>query len=156
MTTDKIDGDTTAMSVFSQQLTAPPLPPSLGRLGTPPNLTGLFEGIAMSLLDKAATAGVVAYLTKVTEEFVTFTHKTTASAAVYTSADVTAAANLVSAGAKLGEKTLGLVRQVAGSTTPSAEQPSGTSEPKPGESQKPGEHHKPGESPQPTDQQHAV
>ncbi|WP_433269062.1 hypothetical protein ACQPZF_05905 [Actinosynnema sp. CS-041913] len=116
MTTDKIDGDTAAMSLFSQQLSAPPLPPSLARLGTPPNLSGLFEGMAMTLLDKAATAEVAAYLTKVTEEFVTYRQKVGTAAATYTAADVTAVAGLVSAGAQLAQQGLGMAQQVAGPT----------------------------------------
>ncbi|NUT94008.1 MAG: hypothetical protein HOY78_18505, partial [Saccharothrix sp.] len=113
MTTDRIEGDTTAMSLFAQRLTAPPLPPSLGRLGTPPTLSGLFEGIAMSVLDKAATAAAAEFLAKTTEEFATFGVKASTAAATYTAADVTSMAGLVSAGAEFAQKGIETLQQLS-------------------------------------------
>lgn len=111
MNTPHIDGNTAMMGAFSQQLTAPPMPPSLARLGIPPNLSGLFEGIAMSLLDKAATAEIAAYLTKVTEEMVTYAQKVGAAAATYQGADLASAMELVASTAKLAEQGIGLAKQ---------------------------------------------
>jgi hypothetical protein len=147
MTTDRIEGDTTAMSLFAQRLTAPPLPPSLGRLGTPPTLSGLFEGIAMSVLDKAATAAAAEFLAKTTEEFATFGVKASTAAATYTAADVTSMAGLVSAGAEFAQKGIETLQQLSaahfgndtgattqpgmtqpGETTPSTTQPGGTTQ----------------------------
>jgi len=131
MTSAKIEGDTAAMSAFSQQLTAPEIPPSLARLGTPPNLAGLFEGIAMSLLDKAATAEVTAYLAKVTEELVTYSQKVGAAAATYTAADVASAAKLVTSATKVARGGIGLVKKLssAGTIQPAdTEQPSDNAE----------------------------
>ncbi|GAA0219087.1 hypothetical protein GCM10010492_16260 [Saccharothrix mutabilis subsp. mutabilis] len=136
MTTDRIEGDTSAMSLFAQRLTAPPLPPSLGRLGAPPNLSGLFEGIAMSVLDKAATAAAAQFLAKTTEEFATFGVKASTAAATYTAADVTSMAGLVSAGAEFAQKGIETLQQLSathlGGTQPETPQP-GT--PQPGTSQ---------------------
>ncbi|CAL9340341.1 hypothetical protein SUDANB95_00254 [Actinosynnema sp. ALI-1.44] len=130
MTTDRIEGDTTAMSLFAQRLAAPPLPASLGRLGTPPNLSGLFEGIAMSVLDKAATAAAAQFLAKTTEEFATFGVKASTAAATYTAADVTAMAGLVKAGAEFAQKGIETLQQLSathlGGTHPETTQPSTT------------------------------
>ncbi|XVV02631.1 hypothetical protein ACQPW3_35555 [Actinosynnema sp. CA-248983] len=135
MTTDRIEGDTTAMSLFAQRLTAPPLPPSLGRLGTPPNLSGLFEGIAMSVLDKAATAAAAQFLGKTTEEFATFGVKASTAAATYTAADAASTAGLVSAGAEFAQKGIETLQQLAatqlggtqpGTTAPGTTQPGAT------------------------------
>ncbi|MEU7528947.1 hypothetical protein AB0A74_24665 [Saccharothrix sp. NPDC042600] len=127
MTTDRIEGDTTAMSLFAQRLTAPPSPPSLGRLGTPPNLSGLFEGIAMSVLDKAATAAAAQFLAKTTEEFATFGVKASTAAATYTAADVTSMAGLVKAGAEFAQKGIETLQQLSathlGGTQPETTQP---------------------------------
>ena len=140
MTTPHIDGNTAMMSAFSQQLTAPQIPPSLVRLGMPPNLSGLFEGIAMSLLDKAATAEISAYLTKVTEEMVTYSQKVGAAAATYKGADLASTMGLVASTAKLAEQGIGLAKQVAGmlrqhSTELPGEKPGETPNDKPGEQQ---------------------
>ncbi|MFI0466147.1 hypothetical protein ACH347_18895 [Saccharopolyspora sp. 5N102] len=110
----EVNGNTEAMSAFSSRLTAPPMPPSLTRLGTPPNLSGLFEGIAMSVLDKAATAAMATYLTKVTEDLVTDSAKVKAAAATYSAADVTSALTLTASALKLANKGLGLLKQAGG------------------------------------------
>ncbi|GIG55878.1 hypothetical protein Lfu02_02500 [Longispora fulva] len=116
MPATEINGNPTAMAAFSTQLKAPELPSSLARLGTPPNLGGLFEGIAMSLLDKASTALVAAYLTKVTEEMVTYSAKVKAASASYTAADVTSSLELVAATAKLAQQGVSLVKQLTAGT----------------------------------------
>ncbi|MEJ2858180.1 MULTISPECIES: hypothetical protein [unclassified Saccharothrix] len=144
MTTDRIEGDTAAMSLFAQRLAAPPLPPSLGRLGTPPNLSGLFEGIAMSVLDKAATAAAAQFLAKTTEEFATFGVKASTAAATYTAADVASMAKLVSAGAEFAQKGIETLQQLSaaqfggdtapggtGATTPSDTAQAGPTQPNP-------------------------
>ena len=118
-----INGDTEAMSAYAGKLTAPPMPPSLARLGTPPNLAGLFEGIAMSVLDKAATAAMAALLTKVTEDMVTDTAKVKAAAAGYTAADVASALALATSATKVIKQGVDLVKKTAGA----AQQPTGKS-----------------------------
>jgi len=118
-----ISGDTEAMNAYSGQLTAPPMPPSLARLGTPPNLTGMFEGIAMSVLDKAATAELAAFLSKITEDLVTDSAEVKAAAAGYTAADVTSALELAAAGVKVVKQGVDLVKQLAGSQAPSSGKP---------------------------------
>ncbi|CRK58765.1 hypothetical protein [Alloactinosynnema sp. L-07] len=114
MTGTEINGKTAAMAAFGAHLTAPTIPPSLARLGMPPNLAGLFEGIAMSIVDKAATAEVAAYLTKVTEEMVTYSTKVTTTAAAYTAADVASAAELVSATLGFAQQAVSLAQQAQG------------------------------------------
>ena len=112
---DHINAETEAMSTFSTQLTAPPMPPSLARLGTPPNLAGLFEGIAMSVLDKAATAAMAALLSKVTEDMVTDSAKVKAAAASYTAADVASALTLATSATKVIKRGVDLVKKAASS-----------------------------------------
>jgi hypothetical protein len=118
-----INGNTEAMSAFSSQLTAPPMPPSLARLGIPPNLSGLFEGIAMSVLDKAATAAMAALLAKVTEDMVTDSAKVKAAAAAYTAADVASALELATSATKVVKQGVDLVKKVAGSAQPPSDKP---------------------------------
>ncbi|MBE1495547.1 Na+/H+ antiporter NhaD/arsenite permease-like protein [Amycolatopsis lexingtonensis] len=115
MAAQEINGDTDAMSTYAGQLTAPAMPPSLARLGTPPNLTGLFEGIAMSVLDKAATAAMAALLTKVTEDMVTDSTKVKAAAAGYTAADVAGALTLAASATKVIKQGVDLFKKTAGS-----------------------------------------
>ncbi|WP_188316322.1 hypothetical protein [Solihabitans fulvus] len=122
-----IDGDPEAMVTFAGQLTAPTMPSSLARLGTPPNLAGLFEGIAMSLLDKAATAVTAAYLTKVTGDMVTYSTKVNTAAATYSIADVTSGLDLVASGAKFAQQGISLVKQVTGSSGSSSTDSSASS-----------------------------
>ncbi|RSN26828.1 hypothetical protein DMC61_25520 [Amycolatopsis sp. WAC 04169] len=121
---DQINADTESMSAYSSQLTAPEMPPSLARLGTPPNLTGLFEGIAMSVLDKAATASMAAFMTKMTEEMVTDSTKVKTAAITYSAADVTSALELATSATKVLKQGIDLVKQTAGS----AQQPSTATE----------------------------
>ncbi|MEV7551831.1 hypothetical protein AB0N89_19585 [Amycolatopsis sp. NPDC089917] len=112
----EINGNPAAMSAFSQHLTAPEIPASLGqRLGTMPNLTGLFEGVAMSLLDKAATASMAALLAKMTEEMVTYSGKVGAAAGAYSAADVASALELASATVKVANQGLSILKQTASS-----------------------------------------
>src|SRR5437016_3260563 len=124
MSGTEINGNPTAMSTFATGLTAPAMPPSLARLGTPPNLSGLIEGIAMSLLDKVATAEVSAYLSKVTEDMATYSVKTNTAATSYATTDLNGGLELVTAGAKFGTEAISFVKQLssgssstAGSTT---------------------------------------
>ncbi|WP_436501616.1 hypothetical protein [Actinokineospora sp. HUAS TT18] len=123
MTGTEINGKTAAMAAFSTHLTAPAIPPSLARLGLPPNIAGLFEGIAMSILDKAATAEIAAYLAKVTEEMLTYSQKVHATAASYTAADVESAAKLVTSTLGFAQEAVGLAQQARGLLTQSAPQP---------------------------------
>lgn len=138
MANNEINGNPEAMMTFSSQLTAPDMPTSLARLGTPPNLTGLVEGIMMSLLDKAATAEVSAYLTKVTTDMVTYSTKVNTAAATYSGADIASSIELVDSAVKFAQQGVDLVKQVGGSTSqqqnpgtnpgtgPAAQQPTGT------------------------------
>jgi hypothetical protein len=128
----EINGNITAMSAVAQQLTAPDMPPSLARLGTPPNLAGLFEGIAMSVLDKAATASMAAFMTKVTEDIVTFSGKTRTAAITYSAADVASALELankatkvIKQGVDLVKKTTATQSQQPGEDKPSTTEPAG-------------------------------
>jgi hypothetical protein len=121
MSAPHINGDTEAMSAYAGQLTAPAMPPSLARLGTPPNLSGLFEGIAMSALDKAATAAMAALLTKVTQDLVTDTANVKAAAAGYTAADVASALALATSATKVVKQGVDLLKKAASS----AQAPSG-------------------------------
>ena len=121
MPAQQINGDTEAMSAYAGQLTAPALPSSLARLGTPPNLTGLFEGIAMSVLDKAATAAMAALLTKVTEDMVTDSTKVKAAAAGYTAADVASALTLATSATKVIKQGVDLFKKTAGPVPQSSE-----------------------------------
>ncbi|EMD26320.1 hypothetical protein [Amycolatopsis azurea] len=123
---DRINADTESMSAYSSKLTAPEMPPSLARLGTPPNLTGLFEGIAMSVLDKAATASVAAFMAKMTEEMVTDSAKVKAAALTYSAADVTSALELATSATKVLKQGIDLVKKTAGS---GQQQPSTTEKP---------------------------
>ncbi|MBB5852039.1 hypothetical protein ACFQ05_02045 [Amycolatopsis umgeniensis] len=112
---DQIKADTESMSAYSSKLTAPEMPPSLARLGTPPNLTGLFEGIAMSVLDKAATASMAAFMAKMTEEMVTDSTKVKTAALTYSAADVTSALELATSATKVLKQGIDLVKKTAGS-----------------------------------------
>ncbi|MFD5095257.1 hypothetical protein ACFWMR_31965 [Amycolatopsis thailandensis] len=112
----EINGDPASMSAFSRHLTAPTMPPSLTqRLGGMPSLAGLFEGVAMSLLDKAATASMLALLTKMTEEMVTYSGKVGAAAGAYSAADVASALELASATVKVANQGMSILKQTASS-----------------------------------------
>jgi hypothetical protein len=123
MPATEVNGNTAAMSAFSSQLVVPPMPPSLARLGIPPNLSGLFEGIAMSVLDKAATAAMTAVLTNFTEDLVTDSAKVKAIAADYTAADVASALTLATSATKVVKQGVDLVKKMAGSAQPSSGKP---------------------------------
>jgi hypothetical protein len=113
------DGNPEAIATYSGQLKAPPVPTSLGRLGTAPNLTGLFEGIAMSLLDTASTAELAGLITKVTEDLVTDSTTVKAIGASYSAADAAAALGLAGSTVKLAKQGLDLVQQLTGTQTSS-------------------------------------
>ncbi|RSN40769.1 hypothetical protein DMC64_33935 [Amycolatopsis sp. WAC 04197] len=124
----EINGNPDAMSAFSKHLTAPTMPPSLmQRLGTMPSMAGLFEGVAMSLLDKAATASMLALLTKMTEEMVTYSGKVGAAAGAYSAADVASALELASATVKVANQGLSILKQTA-STLDQADSATGATE----------------------------
>jgi len=124
MTSPEINGSPAAMSTFATGLTAPPMPPTLmARLGMPPNLTGLFESIAMALLDKAATVEVAAYLAKVTADMDTYSVKGNAASASYSTADLSGTLALISSGAKFVQQGISFIQQL----TKSSSQNSGTS-----------------------------
>lgn len=121
-----INADTETMRAYSGKLTAPEMPPSFARLGTPPNLSGLFEGIAMSVLDKAATASMAAFMTKVTEDMITDAAKVKAAAITYSAADVTSALELATSATKVIKQGVDLVKKTAGAAPPAtAEKPAG-------------------------------
>lgn len=117
MAATEVNGNPGAMSAFSSQLVAPAMPQSMTRLGTPPNLAGLFEGIVMSLLDKAATAELAAFITKVSKEMADYSTSAKASAATYSAADVAGAFDLATATAKLAKQGIDLVKQLAASSS---------------------------------------
>lgn len=120
MPATEINGNTTAMSAYSTKLTAPAQPSSLTRPGTA-NIAGMFEGIAMSLLDKAATAEMTALLTKITEDMVTDSTTVKAIAADYTAADAASALTLATSTIKLAQQGLSLLKQASGSIGQGAE-----------------------------------
>lgn len=132
MPTTEVNGNPESQATYGGQLKAPATPASLGRLGTPPNLTGMFEGIAMSLLDKASTAELAALITKVTEEMVTDAAKVKAIGASYSAADAAAALGLAGSTVKLAKQGLDLVKQLT------ATQTQGTSDPAAGTTANPG------------------
>lgn len=117
---DKIDGDPAAMAATAQQLTPPPTPGSLGRVGAPINPPGLVEGFAMSIVDKLASVAAADYLTKVTGDIVTHASNIHRISLEYSWADLTSAAGLVGASAKLANQGISLAKTVTGSGTESA------------------------------------
>lgn len=117
---DKIDGDPAAMAATAQQLTPPPMPGSLGRVGAPINPPGLVEGFAMSIVDKLASVAAADYLTKVTGDIVTHASNIHRISLEYSWADLTSAAGLVGASAKLANQGISLAKTVTGSGTESA------------------------------------
>lgn len=141
MSGTEVNGSPTAMSTFATGLTAPAMPASLARLGTPPNLSGLIEGIAMSLLDKAATAEVSAYLSKVGQDMASYSVRTNTAAASYATSDVDSGLELVTAGAKFGQEAISFVKQLSsgasGSSGSSAT--SGSTAPGIAQTQQPGQ-----------------
>jgi hypothetical protein len=112
---DKIDGDPAAMAATAQQLTAPPMPASLGRVGAPINPPGLVEGFAMSIVDKLASVAAADYLTKVTGDIVTHASNIHHVSLEYSWADLTSAAGLVGASAKVANQGVSLLKTVTGS-----------------------------------------
>lgn len=116
MAATEVNGSPEAMSAFASQLVAPQLPPSMGRLSTAPSLAGMFEGIAMSLLDKAATAELTAFMLKVSNDMAGFSASSKASGLAYSAADVASAFDLATATAKLAKQGIDLVKQVAASS----------------------------------------
>jgi hypothetical protein len=111
---DKIDGNPAAMAATAQQLTAPPMPGSLGRVGAPINPPGLVEGFAMSIVDKLASVAAADYLTKVTGDIVTHASNVQKISHEYSWADLTSAAGLVGASAKVANQGISLVKTVTG------------------------------------------
>ncbi|HVV09005.1 hypothetical protein [Amycolatopsis sp.] len=114
MAGNEINGNTAAMTAFSTRLQAPPPPASMARLGSMPNLTGTFEGIAMTLLDKAATAEINAFMVKMTQDIVRISTDAKEIATMYSAADVATALDLAASTAKLATQGIGLVKKFAG------------------------------------------
>lgn len=114
---DKIDGDPAAMAAMAQQLTAPPMPDSLGRVAAPINPPGLVEGFAMSIVDKLASVAAADYLTKVTGDIVTHAANVHHVSLEYSWADLTSAAGVLGASAKVANQGISLVKTVTGSGT---------------------------------------
>lgn len=98
------------------------MPGSLGRVGAPINPPGLVEGFAMSIVDKLASAAAADYLTKVTGDIVKHASDIHHVSLEYSWADLTSAAELVGASAKLANQGVSLVKTVsgAGGGTPGA------------------------------------
>lgn len=111
---DKIDGDPAAMATTAQQLTAPPMPNSLGRVAAPINPPGLVEGFAMSIVDKMASVAAADYLTKVTGDIVTHAANIHHISLEYSWADLASAAGLVGASTKVANQGISLVKTVTG------------------------------------------
>ncbi|AGM08749.1 hypothetical protein [Amycolatopsis keratiniphila] len=129
MPASEINGNTAAMSAYSTKLTAPAQPSSLARPGSA-DVAGMFEGIAMSLLDKAATAEMTALLVKITEDMATDSATVKAIAADYTAADAASALTLATSTFKLAQQGLSLLKQASdsiGQTPESTEEKTDTS-----------------------------
>ncbi|AUI60996.1 hypothetical protein [Amycolatopsis sp. BJA-103] len=123
---DVVDGDPSSMFAYSQQLKAPPIPGSVtAGLATPANLSGMVESALLSVLDQAVTAEINAYLGVVTADMVTYGAKVKQAAATYSLADITSALDLATSGVKLGQKVVGVAKQVSGA----AGSQSGTTDP---------------------------
>lgn len=124
MAGNQINGSPTAMNTFATGLTAPPMPEALlRRLGTPPNPTGLIEGIAMALLDKAATAELSAYLTLVSQDMAGYSVKANTASASYSTADLNSSLELFTAGVKFGTEAINFAKQLSGSSSGSSSSP---------------------------------
>jgi hypothetical protein len=117
MSGTEVNGNPAAMNTFATGLTAPAMPASLARLGTPPNLTGLVEGIMMSLLDKAATAELSAFLTKYTQDFASYSVKGNQAATTYSLADLDSGLELFTASTKFAQEAVSFTKQQLGSGT---------------------------------------
>lgn len=121
MAGNQINGSPTAMNTFATGLTAPPMPEALmRRLGTPPNPSGLIEGIAMALLDKAATAELSAYLTLVSKDMADYSVKANTASASYSTADLNSSLELFTAGVKFGTEAINFAKQLSGSSSGSS------------------------------------
>ncbi|GAB3452427.1 hypothetical protein [Actinophytocola sediminis] len=111
---NKIDGDPAAMAMTAQQLTAPPMPGSLGRVGAPINPPGLVEGFAMSIVDKMASVAAADYLTRVTNDIISHATNVHHISLEYKWADLASAAEIVGAGTKVANQGISLVKTVTG------------------------------------------
>lgn len=128
---NKIEGDPAAMAMTAQQLTAPPMPGSLGRVGLPINPPGLVEGFAMSIVDKMASVAAADYLTKVTNTIVSHASTVQKISLEYSWADLATAAELTGAGAKVANQGLSLVKTVTGAGSSSSSATAQTVTPSP-------------------------
>jgi len=124
---DKIEGDPAAMAMTAQQLTAPPMPGSLGRVGLPINPPGLVEGFVMSIVDKMASVAAADYLTKVTNTIVSHSSTVQKISLEYSWADLTTAAELTGAGVKVANQGISLVKTVTGAGSASSSSSASTS-----------------------------
>lgn len=110
----KIDGNPAAQYATAQQLKAPDMPGSMARVGAPILPPGLVEGFVMSVVDKLASVAAADYLTKVTGTIVNHANNIRHVSVEYSWSDLTSAAGLVGATAKLGNQGVSLLKSVAG------------------------------------------
>lgn len=110
----KIDGNPAAQYATAQQLKAPDMPGSMARAGTPIQPPGLVEGFVMSIVDKLASVAAADYLTKVTGTIVNHANNIRHVSVEYAWSDLTSAAGLVGATAKLGTQGVSLMKTVTG------------------------------------------
>ena len=96
------------------------MPGSMARVGAPVNPPGLVEGFVMSIVDKLASVAAADYLTRVTGDIVNHADNIRDVSIEYSWADVTSAAGLVGATAKLGNQGLSLMKTVTGAGGTSA------------------------------------
>jgi hypothetical protein len=111
---DKIDGDPVAQWAAANQLKAPDMPGSMARVGAPINPPGLVEGFVMSIVDKLAAVAAADYLTRVTGDIVNHANNIRDVSIEYSWADLTSAAGIVGATAKLGNQGVSLLKTVTG------------------------------------------
>ena len=100
------------------------MPGSMARAGAPILPPGLVEGFVMSVVDKLATVAAADYLTKVTGTIVNHANNIRHVSVEYAWSDLTSAAGLVGATAKLGNQGVSLLKTVTGGgagTTPTAD-----------------------------------
>ncbi|WAL67842.1 hypothetical protein ORV05_08745 [Amycolatopsis cynarae] len=120
-----ISGNPESMAQFSATTKAPEVPASLGRLGEPVSLFGTIEGILMTVLDKAATGVVGAFIANTSEDMTTISAKVKAAAAKYSATDLINSIDLATSMTKLADKGISLVKQVSGSSSGSTGTTSG-------------------------------
>ncbi|TVT16159.1 hypothetical protein FNH05_36770 [Amycolatopsis rhizosphaerae] len=121
-----ISGNPESMAKFSMQTHAPEVPASLGRLGEPVSPFGTIEGILMTVLDKAATGVVGAFIANTSEDMTTISAKVKAAAAKYSATDLINSIDLATSTAKLADKGISLVKSLSGSGSSKSSGTTGT------------------------------